>query len=64
MHAKDHRGIQINVGQVDENGRYTGEFKTYAFSGQVRSSGEADDSLNRLAQQDNLLKKYAGMISM
>ncbi|RPB22853.1 40S ribosomal protein S21 [Terfezia boudieri ATCC MYA-4762] len=54
--AKDHASIQISVGKVDENGRYTGETITYALSGFVRSQGEADDSLNRLAQRDGLLK--------
>ncbi|KAI5787663.1 40S ribosomal protein S21 [Peziza echinospora] len=54
--AKDHASVQISVGKVDENGRYTGETITYALSGFVRSQGESDDSLNRLAQQDGLLK--------
>ncbi|KAF8420517.1 40S ribosomal protein S21 [Tirmania nivea] len=54
--AKDHASIQISIGKVDENGRYTGSTITYALSGFVRSQGEADDSLNRLAQRDGLLK--------
>ncbi|KAF8455891.1 ribosomal protein S21e [Terfezia claveryi] len=56
--AKDHASIQISVGKVDENGRYTGsqDTITYALSGFVRSQGEADDSLNHLAQRDGLLK--------
>jgi len=48
--------VQISVGKVDESGRYTGENITYALSGFVRSMGESDDSLNRLAQEDGLLK--------
>ena len=55
--AKDHASVQINIGDVDANGRYTGAYKTYALSGFVRSLGEADDSLNRLATQDGYLKK-------
>ncbi|KAJ3042315.1 40S ribosomal protein S21 [Rhizophlyctis rosea] len=54
--AKDHASVQINIGDVDANGRYTGAYKTYALSGFVRSLGEADDSLNRLATQDGYLK--------
>ncbi|KFY08485.1 hypothetical protein V492_06180 [Pseudogymnoascus sp. VKM F-4246] len=45
--AKDHASVQISVGKVDENGRYTGENQVYALCGFVRSMGESDDSLNR-----------------
>jgi small subunit ribosomal protein S21e len=54
--AKDHASVQISIAKVDENGRYTGESINYALSGFVRSMGESDDSLNRLAQRDGLLK--------
>lgn len=50
--AKDHASVQINVGHVDENGRLTNSFSTYALSGYVRREAEADDSINRLATQD------------
>jgi len=50
--AKDHASVQINVGEVDASGRYTGSFTTYALSGFVRKESEADDSINRLATQD------------
>ncbi|KAI8604919.1 40S ribosomal protein S21 [Dissophora ornata] len=53
--AKDHASVQINIGDVDENGRYTGAFTTYALSGYVRAQSEADDSINRLATKDGLL---------
>ena len=39
--------MQLNVGQVDENGRYTGEFYTFAIAGFIRSRGEGDACLNR-----------------
>ncbi len=48
--------MQISIGKVDENGRYTGENQVYALCGFVRAMGESDDSLNRLAQRDGLLK--------
>lgn len=55
--AKDHASVQINVAQVDENGRaINGKFTTYALCGFVRTMGEADDQINRLAQRDGLLK--------
>jgi small subunit ribosomal protein S21e len=54
--AKDHASVQISIGKVDENGRYTGENQTYALCGFVRAMGESDDALNRLAQRDGFLK--------
>jgi small subunit ribosomal protein S21e len=54
--AKDHASVQISVGKVDENGRYTGENQAYALSGFVRAMGESDDSFNRLTQKDGFLK--------
>lgn len=54
--AKDHASVQLSVGKVDENGRYTGENKTYAMCGFVRAMGESDDSFNRLTQRDGFLK--------
>ncbi|KAK9477615.1 ribosomal protein S21e [Lipomyces japonicus] len=54
--ADDHASIQLNVAEVDETGlALPGSFTTYALSGFVRQRGEADDSLNRLAQADGLL---------
>lgn len=49
--AKDHASVQINVGDVDEKGHYTGNFKRIELCGFIRSSGESDDSLNRLATE-------------
>ncbi|KAF8001374.1 hypothetical protein OXX80_000958 [Metschnikowia pulcherrima] len=55
--AKDHASVQINIANVDAEGKaIPGDNTTYALSGYIRSRGEADDSLNRLAQQDGLLK--------
>ncbi|KEZ45904.1 hypothetical protein SAPIO_CDS1282 [Scedosporium apiospermum] len=55
--AKDHASVQISIAKVDENGRaIAGENIVYALCGFVRSVGESDDSLNRLAQRDGLLK--------
>lgn len=55
--ADDHASVQINVANVDENGRaIAGSNTTYTLCGFVRGRGEADDCINRLAQEDGLLK--------
>ncbi|KAI8990215.1 30S ribosomal protein S21e [Pilobolus umbonatus] len=54
--AKDHASVQINVGDVNAEGRITSSFSTYAFCGILRKEAESDDSLNRLAQEDGYLK--------
>ncbi|CAB3979667.1 40S ribosomal S21 [Paramuricea clavata] len=53
--AKDHASVQINVGELDENGRYTNNFKTYAFSGFLRNSGDSDEALVRLCIKDGVV---------
>ncbi|ORX86339.1 30S ribosomal protein S21e [Anaeromyces robustus] len=56
--AKDHASVQINIGDVDpETGVYTKTYTTFAFSGNVRSQGESNDSLDRLATQSGYLQK-------
>jgi small subunit ribosomal protein S21e len=54
--AKDHASIQLNVADVNEEGRSTNSFSTYALCGFVRKEAEADDSINRLATHDGYLK--------
>merc|ERR1711921_38150 len=53
--AKDHASVQLSVAEVDEEGRMTGGFKTFAFCGKVRATGNADDSFNHLCLKDGLL---------
>merc|ERR1711962_1302443 len=53
--AKDHASVQISVAEVDEEGRMTGGFKTFAFCGKVRQQGEADDSFTNLCLKDGIL---------
>mmetsp|Transcript_14634 Transcript_14634/g.27473 ORF Transcript_14634/g.27473 Transcript_14634/m.27473 type:complete len:83 (+) Transcript_14634:111-359(+) len=55
IHAKEHGAVQLNVGQVDENGMYTGEFHTFALAGFIRQRGESDACLNRLLYEKQLL---------
>jgi hypothetical protein len=47
--SKDHASVQINIADVDANGRSLSTSTTFALCGQVRSQGEGDDSINRLA---------------
>lgn len=41
--------------QVDESGRYTGEYTTVALSGAVRQRGESDACMNRLMHEKKIL---------
>merc|ERR1712187_386975 len=54
--AKDHASIQLNIAEVDENGRMTGSNVTYAICGNLRKMGESDDALNRLAKSHGIIK--------
>nr|XP_043619926.1 40S ribosomal protein S21-2-like [Erigeron canadensis] len=49
--SKDHASVQINIGHLDESGRYTGQFSTFALCGFVRAQGDADSALDRLWQK-------------
>ncbi|XP_008224719.2 PREDICTED: 40S ribosomal protein S21-2-like [Prunus mume] len=49
--SKDHASVQINVGHLDENGIYTGQFSTSALCGYVLAQGDADSGLDRLWQK-------------
>ena len=35
--SKDHASVQINIGHVDEDGVFTGQFSTFALCGFVRA---------------------------
>mmetsp|Transcript_106373 Transcript_106373/g.184982 ORF Transcript_106373/g.184982 Transcript_106373/m.184982 type:complete len:83 (-) Transcript_106373:6-254(-) len=53
--AKEHGAMQLNVGQVDDTGIYSGDSYTFAIAGFVRSRGESDACLNRLLHEKGLL---------
>ncbi|EDO39912.1 predicted protein [Nematostella vectensis] len=55
--AKDHASVQLNVGEIDETGRFTGNSTTYALCGFLRKQGEADDSLTQIARRDGIISK-------
>merc|ERR1712070_112209 len=48
IHAKDKASVQLNIGHVNGDGVYTGEFTTMAMCGFIRGLGEADGALDRL----------------
>ncbi|EJU05540.1 40S ribosomal protein S21 [Dacryopinax primogenitus] len=54
--AKDYASVQISVCDVDAEGKALPTSTTFAISGDVRSMGESDDSINRLATKAGLLK--------
>ncbi|VDL63119.1 unnamed protein product [Hymenolepis diminuta] len=57
--AKDHASISLRLVEVDKKtGRMNGKFRTFNISGAIRTMGECDDSLNRLAVKANMLPKY------
>ncbi|KAJ4001362.1 ribosomal protein S21e-domain-containing protein [Lentinula boryana] len=54
--SKDHASVQIAIADVDANGRALPTTTTFALCGQVRSQGESDDAINRLATKAGLLR--------
>ena len=38
--AKEHASVQLNVGQVDGEGKFTNEFYTFNLSGMIRQKGK------------------------
>ena len=42
IEAKDKASIQVNIGHVNPDGVYTGEFTTMALCGFIRGMGEGD----------------------
>merc|ERR1711935_949378 len=57
--AKDHASVQINIGQLDSNGVYQGEYDTVAFSGFIRFHSGADQAMNRYTAEKGLMKDLA-----
>jgi hypothetical protein len=47
--SKDHASVQISIVDVGPDGRALNTSTTFALCGQVRSQGESDDCINRLA---------------
>ncbi|RXK40058.1 30S small subunit ribosomal protein S21e [Tremella mesenterica] len=55
--AKDHAAIQISVADVNAEGKAVkGSGTTIVICGRIRAQGDSDDSINRIATKDGLLK--------
>eukprot|EP01006_Ploeotia_vitrea_P031642 TRINITY_DN63973_c0_g1_i1.p1 TRINITY_DN63973_c0_g1~~TRINITY_DN63973_c0_g1_i1.p1 ORF type:complete len:286 (-),score=29.59 TRINITY_DN63973_c0_g1_i1:149-1006(-) len=55
--AKDHASVQLNIGNIDANGKYIqGDYITLAFSGSARKMGTTDQAINRRMVQENVIK--------
>ena len=52
----DHASVQFRIAKVNEEGLPTGEFETITFCGYLRTLGESDNALNRIATEKGLLE--------
>lgn len=52
---QDHASVQFRVAKLSEEGLPTGEYETVVFSGYLRTLGEADNALNRIATEKGLM---------
>jgi hypothetical protein len=51
--AQDHASIQIQVADVDADGKaIKGQATTIAICGRIRAQGDSDDSINRIATKE------------
>lgn len=44
--SKDHASVQLNIGHLNEDGTYSGQFTTFALNGKVRFQGESDSAVS------------------
>jgi small subunit ribosomal protein S21e len=52
---QDHASVQFRIADVDKEGHPTGVYETIVFGGYLRTLGEADNALNRIATEKGLL---------
>ncbi|XP_021282728.1 40S ribosomal protein S21-2-like isoform X2 [Herrania umbratica] len=62
--SKDHASVQMNIGHLDELGRYTGSYSTFALCGFVRAQGDADSAVDRLWQKKKVEVDSSNRLSM
>ncbi|CAN6853931.1 unnamed protein product, partial [Brassica oleracea] len=55
--SKDHASVQLNIGHLDADGIYTGQFTTFALCDFVRAQGDADSGVDRLWQKKKVEAK-------
>ncbi|EOA25212.1 hypothetical protein CARUB_v10018525mg [Capsella rubella] len=51
--SKDHASVQLNIGHLDADGIYTGQFSTFALCG----FGDADSGVDKLWQKKKVEAK-------
>ena len=56
----DHGAIQLAIGDVDENGNYTGTSRIFCISGFLRSQGESDHAINHLCIGHGIIRGRTG----
>ena len=58
--AFDYAAIQLNIGEIDTNGVYTGSTKTLCIAGFLRAEGESDHAVNRLCITHGIIRARTG----
>ena len=58
--AYDYGAIQIAIGDVDENGLYTGTSRILCISGFLRSQAESDHAINHLCIGNGIIRGKTG----
>mmetsp|Transcript_16617 Transcript_16617/g.28313 ORF Transcript_16617/g.28313 Transcript_16617/m.28313 type:complete len:83 (-) Transcript_16617:276-524(-) len=53
--AYDHASVQIEIADVDAEGKVNGKRRTVALAGFMRKRGEADACLNRIMGEQGLI---------
>ena len=52
----DHAAVQINVGDIDANGVYTGTTKSFCIAGFLRNNADSDHAINRLCISGGIIR--------
>jgi len=58
--AFDYGSIQLNIGEIDANGVYTGTTKTFCLAGYLRHEGQSDHAANRLCISAGIIRGITG----
>jgi small subunit ribosomal protein S21e len=56
----DHSAVQIAIADIDPNGVYNGNTKTFCIAGYLRGMGESDHAINRLAISNGIVRIKTG----
>ena len=56
LKGKDHAAVQINVAQINAEGKMTGSVKTYTLCGYVRQQGRGDMALREMHNESEALQ--------